>query len=274
MTDESQPASQRIGVPQGAEADKAALRGLPSLVWRFGQERRLRLIAAHAPLENARILVDGCGIGTYVAHLRAFSPHVYGLDIDAERVEMGARRLPGLLQVADAERLPFADDTFDVILSHEVIEHVPDDRAAAVEMARVLRPGGRILLFCPNRWYPFETHGFYWRGRYHFGNIPLINYLPRRWRDRLAPHVRTYTSGDLRRLFAGLPLRVVHHTQIMAGYDNILARPPMPGKLLPTTTYPPAPTPLRLLGLSPFLVPATRPKPQGGQRPLPRSAPA
>ena len=254
MTDESQPASQRIGVPQGAEADKAALRGLPSLVWRFGQERRLRLIAAYAHLENARILVDGCGIGTYVAQLRAFSPSVYGLDIDAERVEMGARRLPGLLQVADAERLPFADDTFDVILSHEVIEHVPDDRAAAVEMARVLRPGGRIVLFCPNRWYPFETHGFYWRGRYHFGNIPLINYLPRRWRDRLAPHVRTYTSGDLRRLFAGLPLRVVYHTQIMAGYDNIVARHHRLGKLLRTTTYAAEHTPLRVLGLSHFLV--------------------
>lgn len=247
-------ADQRIGVPQGAEADKAALRGLPSFVWRFGQERRLRLIAAYAPLENARILVDGCGIGTYVAQLRAFSPNVYGLDIDAERVETGARTLPGLLQVADAERLPYADEAFDVILSHEVIEHVPDDRAAAEEMARVLRPGGRIVLFCPNRWYPFETHGFYWRGRYRFGNIPLINYLPRRWRNRLAPHVRAYTSGDLRRLFAGLPLWIVYHTQIMAGYDNIVARHPRLGKLLRTTSYAAERTPLRVLGLSHFLV--------------------
>lgn len=234
--------------------DKAALRGLPSFVWRFGQERRLRLIAAYAHLQNARILVDGCGIGTYVAHLRAFSPSVYGLDIDAEYVEMGARALPGLLQIADAERLPYPDNTFDVILSHEVMEHVPDDRAAAVEMARVLRSGGRIVLFCPNRWYPFETHGFYWRGRYHFGNIPLINYLPRRWRDRLAPHVRTYTSGDLRRLFAGLPLRLVTHTQIMAGYDNTVARYPTLGRLLRKTTYMAERTPLRVLGLSHFLV--------------------
>jgi SAM-dependent methyltransferase len=246
--------SQRIGVPESAEADKAALRGNPSFVWRFGQERRLNLIAAYARLENARILVDGCGIGTYVAHLREFSPTVYGLDIDAERIAIGVHRLPGILQVADAERLPYPDDAFDVILSHEVIEHIPNDRAAAIEMARVLRPGGRIILFCPNRWYPFETHGFYWRGRYRFGNIPLINYLPRRWRDRLAPHVRAYSGGDLRRLFAGLPLRVVHHTQIMAGYDNIVARYPTLGKLLRATTYAAERTPLRVLGLSHFLV--------------------
>ncbi len=245
----------RIGVPgESGEADKAALRGNPSFVWRFGQERRLRLIAAYARLDGARILVDGCGIGTYVNPLRAFSRHVYGLDIDAERVAEGARTLPGLLQVADAEALPFADESFDVVLSHEVIEHIPNDRAAACEMARVLCPGGRLVVFCPNRWYPFETHGFYWRGRYRFGNIPLINYLPRCWRDRLAPHVRAYTGGDLRRLFAGLPLRVVYHTQIMAGYDNIVARHPALGRLLRRTTYAAERTPLRLLGLSHFLV--------------------
>ena len=95
------------------------------------------------------------------------------------------------------EQLPFAQGYFDLVLSHEVIEHVQDDRQALAEMVRVLRPGGRLVLFCPNRGYPFETHGIYWRGRYHFGNIPLVNWLPRRWRDRLAPHVGVYTRRDL-----------------------------------------------------------------------------
>jgi hypothetical protein len=54
--------------------------------------------------------------------------------------------------------------------------------------------------------HPFETHGIYWRGKYHFGNIPLVNYLPRKWRDRLAPHVRVYSKRDLEKLFAGLPV--------------------------------------------------------------------
>ena len=84
---------------------------------------------------------------------------------------------------------------FSLILSHEVLEHVQDDRRSVEEMVRTLKPGGRIVLFVPNRGYPFETHGIYWRGRYHFGNIPLVNYLPRRLRDRLAPHVRSYTAA-------------------------------------------------------------------------------
>jgi SAM-dependent methyltransferase len=248
--------SRPIGVPKTSteEVSKSALRGNPSFVWRFGQERRLNMIAAYANLQNARILVDGCGIGAYVARLRDFSPTVYGLDIDGDNIAVGARTLSSALKVADAEHLPYPDNTFDTILSHEVIEHIPNDRAAAREMARVLKPGGRLVLFCPNRWYPFETHGHYWHGHYHFGNTPLINYLPRRWRDQLAPHVRAYSAKDLRRLFARLPLRVVYHTRIMAGYDNIVARFPTFGKLLRFSTYAAEHTPLRILGLSHFLV--------------------
>ena len=44
---------------------------------------------------------------------------------------------------------------------------------------RVGKPGGRAVIFCPNRGYPFETHGIYWNGKYHFGNKFFVNYLPR-----------------------------------------------------------------------------------------------
>ena len=109
-------------------------------------------------------------------------------------------------------------------------------------------------MFCPNRGYPFETHGIYWRGKYHFGNIPLVNYLPRRWRDRLAPHVNIYTSADLNRLLAGLPLKVVERRIIFGAYDNIIARWPLPGRLLRAVLQFLEQTPLQILGLSHFWV--------------------
>ncbi len=140
------------------------------------------------------------------------------------------------------------------MLSNEVIEHVQDDRAAVNEIVRILRPGGRLALFCPNRGYPFETHGIYWRGRYHFGNIPLVNYLPRGWRNRLAPHVRVYSGGDLERLFAGLPVRSVQRSVIFGAYDNIIARWPAPGRLLRKILQALENTPLAVVGLSHFWV--------------------
>src|SRR4030088_2539990 len=121
-------------------------------------------------------------------------------------------------------------------------------------MIRVLKPGGRIVLFCPNRWYPVEQHGVYWRGRYRFGNIPLVNYLPDPLRNRLAPHVRTYTARSLRRLFSGLPVREVSHARIFGGYDNIAARLGRPGTMMRNALHRSEGTPFDVLGLSHLLV--------------------
>jgi len=239
---------------ENQKLSKAALRGEPSYVWRFGQNRRLDMIVSRLPIDTRRILVDGCGVGQYVRHLAALGYNTIGLDIDFDRVREGAQNGIEQLHAAAGEQLPYPDNTFDALLSHEVIEHVADDRLAAREMIRVLRPGGRVILFCPNRWYPFETHGHYWRGQYHFGNTPLINYLPNPLRNKFAPHVRTYTGKGIRSLFADLPVRVIKHTQIYPGYDNLVKRRPALGKVLRTTTYALERTPLKKLGLSHFLV--------------------
>jgi SAM-dependent methyltransferase len=233
---------------------KAALCGEPSYVWRDGQERRLGMIlAAAGDRIKGRVLEDGCGIGMYVQHLAPHAGMVVGLEYDHARAQEACQRGPHIANAA-SERLPFPPATFDVILSHEVLEHVGDDLRALREMVRVLKPGGRIVLFVPNRGYPFETHGIYWRGRYRFGNIPLVNYLPRTWRDRLAPHVRIYTRRDLERLFAGLPVSFVERRVIFGAYDNIIARWPALGRLLRAILQALERTPLSALGLSHFWV--------------------
>ena len=236
------------------DLEKAALRGEPSYVWRAGQQRRLQMIldAAREPLRG-RVLENGCGVGMYVERLSPYCRAVFGLEFDLERAREARRRAEHIVG-GQGEQLPFPGETFDLILSHEVLEHVQDDRAAVWEMARALRRGGRMVIFAPNRGYPFETHGIYWRGRYRFGNIPLVNYLPRRLRDWLAPHVRVYTRRDLARLFAGLPVRFVERTVIFGAYDNIIARWPRLGRALRAILQWAERTPLRALGLSHFWV--------------------
>ena len=235
-------------------SDRAAARGEPGYVWRSGQERRLAMIRRWSDL-SGRILDNGTGLGTYLEAFGRANPDSLrvGLEVEFDRALVARARADGIV-LGVGERLPFADDTFDLILSNEVIEHVADDRAAAAEMARVARPGGRIVLFAPNRWYPVEQHGIYWRGEYHFGNEPLVNYLPNPLRDRLAPHVRAYTAHGLRALFAGLPLRVLQHGRIFGGYDNIVRRSPRLGGAIRGALYAAEGTPLAVLGLSHFLV--------------------
>lgn len=236
------------------DLDKAALRGEPSYVWRAGQARRLEMILrAAGERVKGRVLENGCGVGMYVENLAAHGGTVIGLEYDRERAAEAHARSQHIVNAA-GEFLPLPSETFDLILSHEVIEHVQDDRAAIGEMTRVLKPGGRITLFCPNRGYPVETHGIYWKKKYYFGNKLFINYLPRRWRDKLAPHVRVYSRRDLEKLFEGLPVRVVEKTIVFGAYDNIIARFGPLGKFIRAVLQFLEKTPLRALGLSHFWV--------------------
>jgi SAM-dependent methyltransferase len=189
----------------------------------------------------------------YTERFRRFSNRIVGSEVDLSVARQAGTRLPHIT-LSPAEALPFSDGCFDVVFSHEVIEHVRDDQAAAAEMVRVAAPGARVVLYAPNRLYPFETHGHYWRGRYHFGNTPLINWLPDALRTRLAPHVRAYTGSGLRRLFRDQPVTLIHHSVIYPGFDNVVARRPAVGRILKRALYALEHTPLQVFGLSHFIV--------------------
>lgn len=102
----------------------------------------------------------------------------------------------------DGTRLPFADDTFDHIVCSEVMEHIPDDAAAARELARVLKPGGTIAVTVPT-WFP-EKICWALNDEYH---APFVE----------GGHVRIFTESALRTRFddAGLITGEVHHAHAL-----------------------------------------------------------
>lgn len=236
-----------------ATAEKFVTLGHPSYVWRRGQERRLGLIREHVPLEGRRLLDVGCGIGTYVTRFREFSDGVFGIDIDGEKVRIAASRLPNICQ-AEAEALPFRDATFDVILLHEVLEHVHNDELTVREAVRCLRPRGDVVIFAPNRLYPFETHGFFLGKRFVFQLLPIINYMPDPIRNIFCRHVRVYTRRGIKKLFTGLDVEFRVCTHIFPGFDNIAARQPRVGRALQSLTDLAERTQLRSFGISHFIV--------------------
>jgi ubiquinone/menaquinone biosynthesis C-methylase UbiE len=111
-----------------------------------GPMSRLALEALAAPA-GERVLEIGFGGGGVLAALHDAGCKVAGVDVSQEMVARGQRRLPdAALYAAPVERLPFNEAEFDVAVSLNSLYFWPDLRAAFAELARVVRPGGRLVL--------------------------------------------------------------------------------------------------------------------------------
>jgi SAM-dependent methyltransferase len=104
---------------------------------------------ALAEVDAAPTVLDlGCGEGQISRRLAAAGSSVVGIDLTASQVEEAVRRGGGPAYLrSSVTSLPFADGSFDVVLTCLVLEHVDDLDGAMAEMARVVRPGGRVLVF-------------------------------------------------------------------------------------------------------------------------------
>jgi SAM-dependent methyltransferase len=114
---------------------------------------RYRFACGH--LNGDAVLDIACGSGFGTRMLAEHAVAVTGADLSAEAVAACRQRPEKVkaFEVADATALHFVDESFDSVVSFETLEHVPDTAAATVlaEFARVLRPGGRLILSTPDR---------------------------------------------------------------------------------------------------------------------------
>jgi ubiquinone/menaquinone biosynthesis C-methylase UbiE len=108
-------------------------------------------------VRDLRVLEVACGRGGFVRELARAGAQVTGCDFSIAALQVGQSKLRPMNGAArasliqgDAQSLPFASDSFDLIVSCETIEHVPDVRSALSEMWRVARPGAKLFLTTPN----------------------------------------------------------------------------------------------------------------------------
>jgi ubiquinone/menaquinone biosynthesis C-methylase UbiE len=94
---------------------------------------------------DLRLLDCGCGTGYNMKTLLLPYGRAFGFDLVPDGIRR-ARSVGRPLVRADIQKIPFKSDTFDIATSFDVVQSVPDDRAALREMARVLKPGGSVVL--------------------------------------------------------------------------------------------------------------------------------
>ncbi len=129
----------------------------------WGEHRSRYRFAARLATKGQRVLDVACGAGFGLELLEQAGACPLGVDYDgaalADMRRTSRRPEQYRLVRADATRLPFEDQAFDLVVSFETIEHVTDARALVHEIRRVLRPRGKLVLSTPNRAFgPPERH--------------------------------------------------------------------------------------------------------------------
>jgi len=126
----------------------------------WNEESRSEALALLDIEPDDRVLDVGCGTGFATEGLLAHVETVHGLDQSAHQLEQAYAKFgktagPVRFARGDAERLPYRDDTFDVVWSSGSIEYWPNPVEGLRELRRVAKPGGQVLVVGPN--YPRRT---------------------------------------------------------------------------------------------------------------------
>jgi ubiquinone/menaquinone biosynthesis C-methylase UbiE len=190
---------------------------------RYALEPYISEFAQFASSTGLKVLEIGVGMGAdYLEWLKA-GAQATGIDMSSASVERARRRsalagFPSDLRVADAEHLPFADETFDVVYSYGVMHHSPDTAQCLREAWRVLKPGGqaRIMLYH----HPSLTGAMLWL-RY---GVLRGKSLRQTVYERLeSPGTKTYTRAEISSLVEGF--EDVAMRQVFSPGDLLLHRP-------------------------------------------------
>lgn len=170
-------AANRPQMYDAVSRERKAYRMVKALEYHFGKDKLKRL----------NLLDIGSSTGIIDNYLADYFKKVTGTDIDEQGVKFAQQRFkkPNLVfQTADAMKLSFKDDTFDIVICTHIYEHVPSAKQLFKEIERVLKPGGVCYLAALNKWWPIEPHY----------NLPFLSWLPKSMANI---YLRTLSKGNV-----------------------------------------------------------------------------
>lgn len=194
--------------------------------------KRLSIINAQIKIADAKVLDAGCGSGQYLFGLLEAGADAWGIEYFEERVHEFKRLYPiyvDRIACGNIESTSFPENFFDIVLLNEVLEHVPNVMKCLDEVKRVLKQDGCIIIFSPNRLYPFETHGV--RLRFSGAKLPHafpgIPYIPMKLGRKLFHYdARNFWPAQLRNLLKVSGFEIKHVGFVSQTFENISGHQP------------------------------------------------
>ena len=202
--------------------------------FRYFDQPFIHSFAQFTRYHGKRVLEVGFGAGTdFIQWLRA-GALASGIDLTPEALQNLSQRIqvyglpePESIQVADAEKLPFPDDSFDLGYSFGVLHHSPQTEQAVAELVRVVKPGGELKIMVYNRWSVFVMNQ--WIKQALLRGRPWKTLRWVLWNHIESAGTKGYTPTELSRFLSALPLESIQiHTEATAAdYLSGSAFPPL-----------------------------------------------
>ncbi len=175
------------------------------------QVREIKTVGLH----GKSVLEIGCGVGTSSVLFALDGAQVTASDLTNEAVGITKTKfellgLPGNVVQADAENLPFPDNSFDVVFSSGVLHHTPNTQKTIDEIYRVLKPGGDAVVMLYAKWsfhylvYLLFARGILLGARFRYGTSWLGHATELAWHTKekkLNPMTKVYSGRQMRRMF-------------------------------------------------------------------------
>ena len=187
-TRDAGPVATEVGYAAWAESYDA-----PGNVTVALEEETVHALLAELPAGSS-VLDAGCGTGRHTAFLAGNGHDVVGIDSSPEMLAIAAAKVPAArFELADLERIPLPDRSMDAAVCGLVLSHARDIRPGVTELARVLRPGGRLVISNPH---PFATGILDWRATVIDGNgrLAVIPEYPHAHSE----YISAFTAAGLR----------------------------------------------------------------------------
>lgn len=144
---------------------------------------RLKILLSKLDYTNKKVLEVGCNTGILLIALAEKGVNIVGIDIVKSDIKTARKYLKerklseSLVKVGDARNLPYKDNSFDIVLLSDLLEHVSNTKKAAQEAIRVIKPNGHILITVPNHLHPVVRYPWLKKaltGRKNFDEFPDV----------------------------------------------------------------------------------------------------